>query len=73
MTALLAFQYYGLTWAELLGILSSVVSGSGSILVAIYAVRKAKKETRAKVEHECLERITKIRAGEQQSSSVAQR
>lgn len=53
--------FYGLTWAELIGILGSLSSGTGAIFTAVYAVRKAKRETRAKVEHECLERIERLK------------
>jgi len=56
---------YGLTWAEVIGVLSTLGSGTGAVVAAFLAVRRAKRETRAKVEHECLERIAKLRAGEQ--------
>jgi small neutral amino acid transporter SnatA (MarC family) len=62
---------FGLSTLELLGIIGSVSSGAGGIVAAIYAVRRAKQETRAKVEHECLERIARLR--EQQPPSVGSR
>lgn len=59
---------FGLSIAQLLGIVGSAASGSLGIVAAIFAVRRAKMETRAQVEHECLERIAQLH--EQQQASV---
>jgi ABC-type glutathione transport system ATPase component len=50
----------GLSWGQLLGILGSAGSGLSGVIAAVYAVRRAKQETRAQVEHECLERIERL-------------
>jgi hypothetical protein len=47
-------------WAWL-GIFASGGSGVGAIVSAYFAVRRAINETRAQVEHECLERIERLR------------
>ena len=54
----------GLSWAETIGIVGAATSGAGSIVASYFAVVRAKKETRATVEHECLERIAELK-GEQ--------
>jgi hypothetical protein len=50
-----------LNWPEILGILSSLASGSGAVIVMVVAVRKAKRETRAQADRECLDRIERMR------------